>query len=294
MVVYDGPGEGAPTYMPPDTVTWDAVGALGKAGRWISTRDAAIKAVGLAVAKHEGISHALFLDDDCLPYSTLGVSDHCATDAFGRAVEDIIEHGALCGWDRYIAPTTSGRTRGLPYRAHQNKTPWVAHMGLWEEIPDLDAPTQLTGGTVEIGYDRHVLNPYQRIPISGMNLLVDVAHAPWMFFAPMGCALDGTPRPYRRFDDIWMGWLLQKYAEEKRLAITYGPPHVRHVRLSDPFDNLIKEAPGIKANEEIIHWFDDLDLGTLKSSYVPKDSLLRKYLEETYLPGLHEWQEVVA
>jgi dienelactone hydrolase len=76
-----------------------------------------------------------------------------------------------------------------------------------------------------------------------------------MYFPPMG--LD---QPYRRFDDIWCGIALQRICRHLGYSIVCGQPFVDHRRASDPFANLVKEAPGILANERLWETIDAVEL----------------------------------
>ena len=67
-----------------------------------------------------------------------------------------------------------------------------------------------------------------------MNLCFSRRAIPLMYFPLMG---QGQPDA--------LGW-----------SFSVGEPFVRHARASDPFVNLVKEAPGIKANET---FWEDID-----------------------------------
>jgi hypothetical protein len=76
-----------------------------------------------------------------------------------------------------------------------------------------------------------------------------------MYFPPMG---QGSP--YARFDDIWAGLVVQRICRHLRLSIVCGHPVVEHRRASNPFANLVKEAPGIGANESMWAVIDEVPL----------------------------------
>ena len=84
----------------------------------------------------------------------------------------------------------------------------------------------------------------QLFPFCGMNFAFRAQALPALYFPPMG---EGSP--FARFDDIWAGLVLQKALPAAGLLVTTGEPFVRHVRASDPFRNLVREAPGVEANE---------------------------------------------
>jgi hypothetical protein len=59
----------------------------------------------------------------------------------------------------------------------------------------------------------------------------------------------GAGQPFARFDDIWCGIIAKRVMDHLRWPMSVGEPKVEHRRASDPFKNLVKEAPGIAANE---------------------------------------------
>ena len=91
------------------------------------------------------------------------------------------------------------------------------------------------------------MSPHQLFPMSGMNLAFRRDVACLMYFAPMG--LD---QPFARFDDIWCGLLAQRICRHLDYSIVAGRPHVDHRRASDPFRNLVKEAPGVEAQRAAV------------------------------------------
>jgi hypothetical protein len=91
--------------------------------------------------------------------------------------------------------------------------------------------------------------------MSGMNLAVRREAACLMYFPPMG-----KDSPYGRFDDIWCGLIVQRICRHLRRSIVCGRPLVDHRRASDPLANLVKEAPGIDANERMWERIDAVEL----------------------------------
>src|SRR5262249_37569650 len=75
------------------------------------------------------------------------------------------------------------------------------------------------------------------------------------YYPPMGVG-----SPFRRFDDIWCGLVLQRVFRHLGLRIACGRPLVHHQRASDPFVNLVKESAGIDRNEHIWKAVDAVEL----------------------------------
>jgi hypothetical protein len=140
-------------------------------------------------------------------------------------------------------------------------------MGVWATIPDRDAVHELTNWTPEGYYKvwkprksvyRHtrVMSPRQYWPMCGMNIAFHRDIAPLMYFPRMG-----EDSPYRRFDDIWCGVIAQKCLAHLNLACAVGGPIISHTKASRPMDNLVRESPGIRANEEFWKVIDMIVLG---------------------------------
>ena len=102
--------------------------------------------------------------------------------------------------------------------------------GLWDNVPDFDAPTQLVLGT-EGGWADSYRGPIPRgiyAPICGMNLAWNIEALPYMYWCPCK-ELPGA----ERFDDIWMGINLTREFDELGWAIYSGGATCRHERASD-------------------------------------------------------------
>jgi hypothetical protein len=149
------------------------------------------------------------------------------------------------------------RVRGTPYRNHGVLADVAVSMGLWAGIPDLDAVCTLVGSTPSslTGVQTRVMPSAQFFALSGMNLAFRREVACLMYFPPMGAG-----QTFARFDDIWCGLLAQRICRHLGYSITCGRPLIDHRRASDPFVNLVKEAPGIAFNEALWATIDSLRL----------------------------------
>jgi hypothetical protein len=219
----------------------------------ISRRDSGIKCYGFHRAIHTWDAKVVItLDDDCLPLRGAG-----ATDDERRAFVD--DHrAALVGGARWVPSIPGFPTRGLPYTWNGlgRAGPTHIHMGTWANVPDLDAPQSLAAYRRNDGVLAHdpytpppgirLMHPDQYWPCSGMNLSFVAEALPLMYFPKMGADV-----PYARFDDIWAGIVAQKCCKHLGWRMSAGDPAVQHVRASNPMVNLVKEAPGLAANE----WF---------------------------------------
>ena len=220
--------------------------ALGDDAWIFSRRDSAIRAFGLLLAWRHGADLVVTLDDDCYPRAGLPIC---------RAHEL-----AMRSHPRWVPSVPGMRTRGLPYR-NLGELPVVANMGLWAGVPDLDAVQGLsdlgaaTRGDYEPPAGSRVIPAGQYFPLCAMNLAIRREAIPLFYFPLMGQGW-----PYRRFDDIWAGVLAKRALDHLGWRISVGGPHITHVRASDPFANLVKEAPGVAANETFWELVDGIEL----------------------------------
>ena len=210
----------------------------------ISRGDSAIRSFGFWRAWATGAEIIFTLDDDCYPTDDDLVQMHrdnlYCTPAWGSSVEGL-------------------RVRGLPHRNLGVLRDVHLSMGLWRGTPDLDAVMTLAGSepaaAAIAAAPTRVMPAAQYFPMSGMNLAFRREITCLMYFAPMG-----NGQPFRRFDDIWCGIVLQRIFRHLGYAIVCGRPLVDHRRASDAFVNLVKEAPGIAANERLWETIDAVEL----------------------------------
>ncbi len=224
---------------------------LGSRSWVIPRQNAAIRNFGYWKAWQGGADVIVTIDDDCYPASRPFLARH---------IENL-ERSVTLGWQ----PVTSFYTRGFPYGI-RDRAPVVVSHGLWEKIPDLDAPTQLLHPDLRLERpsDVAVIARGSYFPMSGMNLAFRADFAPAMWFPLMGRGW-----PFDRFDDIWAGVLAKRVADHLGLAMVSGLPTVEHRRASNVFANLRKEAAGIEANETFWRAVDGvhLDAKTVVGAY---------------------------
>ena len=207
----------------------------------ISKRDSAIRAWGFWKAYKLNAKIIFTLDDDCLPDDDCFVNLH---------LNNLYQTPK---WTNLIPGL---RTRGLPYRNFGNLDV-VANVGLWTGVPDFDGANQLINPINNFypPVENRVIPHGEYFPFTGMNFCFKREVAILSYFPLMG---DG--QPYNRFDDIWFGIIFKKVCDHLNYYITAGRPFVKHEKASDPFVNLIKEAPGIKMNETFWEYIEKINL----------------------------------
>ncbi len=224
---------------------WDSIEEeVGKHSWIFSKRDSAIRCFGLWKAWQMGAEYVLTLDDDCFP------------EVYGKNIfDDHIESmQAHCRWTDSVF---GQRTRGMPYKNLGTLPEAKANIGLWNKHPDWDAIQTLSHPYLffAVPHSNRIIPHSQYFPVCGMNLCIKREAIPLFYFPLMG-----QDQPYSRFDDIWAGIIAKKVMDHLGWQMSVGEPFVEHRKASDPFVNLVKEAPGIGLNENLWEVIDKLDL----------------------------------
>lgn len=187
---------------------------------------------GISAAINAGAEVVIVLDDDCLPHN--GMTLDAFIEAHIRALEPQLVISCVA--------VTSPPSRGTPYLNQHIKMDVAASLGFWSGVPDWDAPAQLVRGkhaTMDF-HRRAIFGQY--FPFCGMNFAFRRNQWPW-------CQLIKVDR----FDDIWMGWLWERYAYAAGYCFNLNGPMVSHSRQSNVWKNLIAEAPNLERNDHLWH-----------------------------------------
>ena len=190
----------------------------------------------LYIAKHlPEVEYIITLDDDEVPIGD-PIQDHL----------DAFRYKLPISW---ISTSTNQFMRGFPYGVREEAQIMLSH-GVWEGVPDYDAPTQLlTPKWDKPVYYRGVIPKGIFFPMCGMNLAFRREALPYIYFAQVG-QFKGA----ERFDDMIAGNFLVKDFAKLNWGIVTGFAKVQHLRASNVFTSLEKEAVGIRHNEEL--WKD--------------------------------------
>jgi hypothetical protein len=169
-------------------------------------------------------------------------------------------------YDRLYTPASSSAwvstgigvtPRGVPYDSTARETECVINHGLWTNVPDFDAITQIANTRFKQPFEPidQVIPKGKFFPMCGMNLAFKPKMAPAMYFLLMGKSW-----PFDRFGDIWCGVFAKKICDHLGLAVRSGEPRIEHQRASNPWTNLRKELPGYEVNENLWRAVDSLVL----------------------------------
>jgi len=235
-------------YANVDHYAWEDIDReLGERSWIIPRRTDCIRSYGFWKAYQDHPDMVVTLDDDCYPS--------------GNAHDFLLKHWQAfgdCGSSEAWQETGKGViTRGVPYFQRQRAWPCIVNHGLWNRIPDFDAPTQLVQERRKEpfqGVDQ-VIPVGRYFPMCGMNLAFRPDVIPALYFLLMGQGYH-----YDRFGDIWSGIILKKICDHLGYAIRSGEPVVTHQRASNVWANLRKEASGLEVNEDFWQGIDRLCL----------------------------------
>jgi len=244
---------------------------------WIvSRKNAGCRIFGFWKAAQAGADIIVTLDDDC----------HVNSGFLSGHYNNLFKEWKTSKWVN-SHPCTP--TRGKPYGSLETIiTPMISH-GLWSGVLDLDGPQGLKSlrtmkqgisqqdGTINT-FGTSIIPLGQYFPMCSMNLAFRKEILPIMFFPMMG---EGWI--YNRFDDIWAGVLAKRILDLNQYYVVNGDPVVNHTRMSDPFNNLIAEATGIKANETFWRLVDLIPLantGSLTDQYYELADKLEWWIDD--------------
>lgn len=197
---------------------------------WIINRnDCSIWSYGAYKAWQENPDMVVVLSDDCYPVSPEDVGSF-----LNRHWEKLNKEVSIS----WLNPCSGFYPRGYPYGERNKRV--ILNMGLWGNVPDIDSITQLKEDHYIGFYDflDLVVPKGTYFALSDMNTAYKPEFTPYVYeFAS------------NRYGDIWMGIRMKRFADKYNYAITIGSPYVEHIRASNPFKNIKKEAIHLEENE---------------------------------------------
>lgn len=231
---------------------WDDIeDDLGK-NRWIiSKKDSACRCYGFLKSNSR---YVYTIDDDCFP----------ARNPEGDIINPIVQHRE--NLDTKSHPSFFNTlydqefVRGYPFSRREGVPTAISH-GLWLNIPDFDAPTQMVRPNWRNNKYVDIVQtiPYRtQFPMCGMNLAFDSEIiGPAMYFGLMG-----SEYPWGRYDDMWAGWCAKTICDHLNYGVKTGLPYIWHNKASDWRSNFIKENKGILWQEKIVPFFEEIELNS--------------------------------
>lgn len=258
---------------------------LGKDSWIIPRRTDCIRSYGYWKAYQMNPDMIVTLDDDCLPSES-------EPGFLNTHWERLCNGGKTSAWVTTLEGTA---TRGVPYYHTERQLPCILNHGLWNSVPDFDALTQLhsTRSPIDCRWIDKTIPVGSYFPMCGMNIAFRPAAVPALYFLLMG-----KDHKYDRLGDIWAGIILKRIADHLGYCLQSGRPAVKHLRASNVWANLRKEAPGLEINETFWREVDRVRLNgdDFRSCYIQIATGLR--LEGEYWDmlrrAMHIWADLFA
>lgn len=183
------------------------------------------------------------LDDDVYPVND-PIQDHI--NALSMSVSPI-----------WMSTAQDWRVRGIPVGGE--KWPVMLSHGVWNGVPDFDAPTQfLNPDVMDIAFNKTNIPKGALFPLCAMNFAFRRELMPYVYQAPMGKRLAEFDLPVGdRFADIWSGVVLKRWMDIQGYAAVTGYATIYHSRASKVFVNMKKEVIFMELNEDFDTQFHD-------------------------------------
>lgn len=227
---------------------------LGDKAWCISFRDSACRCFGWLMSKRRFV---YTIDDDCFVAKNPDGED---INVLEQHLRNLSTPSTPYYFNTLYDPYTPGTdfVRGYPFSLRSGVPTVVSH-GLWLNIPDYDAPTQLVKPLERNTRYVHAVVTVPKgslFPMCGMNLAFDRD----LIGAAMYFGLMGEGQPLGRYDDMWAGWCTKVICDHLGLGVKTGLPYVWHSKASNPFVNLKKEYKGIFWQEDMVEFFQQVQL----------------------------------
>jgi len=219
------------------------------------------------------------IDDDCFVAQDPSGKD---INVLQQHIKNLLSPSTPYYFNTLYDPYREGAdfVRGYPFSLRAGVSTAISH-GIWMNIPDYDAPTQMVK---PLERNTRFVDAVMTVPkgslfpMCGMNLAFDrELIGPALYFGLMG-----EGQPIGRYDDMWAGWCAKVITDHLGLGCKTGLPYVWHSKASNPFVNLRKEYKGIFWQEEIVPFFQSLQLSktstTAEECYVELAEKVRKGL----------------
>jgi reversibly glycosylated polypeptide / UDP-arabinopyranose mutase len=212
---------------------------------WLFTKSDTCRNAGFFIAKSFNPDVYMSFDDDVLPNDNDPIQEHL--DALQMTVP---KHWVSTCQDLY--------PRGVPYGVRGEMEVVLSH-GVWANVPDLDAPTQLLyPGLKDIAFNKMNIPKGVLFPFCAMNFAFKPQLLPYIYQAPMSKRLaEYGIEVGDRMADIWAGVVAKLACDENQWGVVTGYATVYHSRASNVFANLKKESVFLELNETFAQEWQD-------------------------------------
>ena len=274
-------------------LSWEDIERDLKGDSWIIPRRSdTVRSFGYYRAYQHGAKYILTLDDDCYPPTDEHDGFSYSSGARGFLDTHI---AAMEGRSAWFNTLSGVKPRGIPFYNTGKMEGVLINHGLWTNVLDYDAPTQLVDPKkFEHPFDNRIVPQGQFFPLCGMNVMWKREATVLMYHLLMGSlksdVMDAPAKlPFDRFGDIWCGLFAKQILDHNGYSVSTGIPYIHHDRASNPFTNLRKEANGLEVNEKLWNYVADFYPGaennrSLNEQYAALGSWINAYNDfEEYL-----------
>jgi reversibly glycosylated polypeptide/UDP-arabinopyranose mutase len=276
-------------------LSWEDIDADLNNDSWIIPRRSdTVRSYGYYRAWQAGNPYIVTLDDDCYPPTQEHDGFH-----YKEGAQSFLDlHKDPFVSQKWFNTLNNVKPRGIPFYNKGCDINTIVNHGLWTNVLDYDAPTQLVNPIPEkFAYDSRIVPHGKFFPMCGMNVAWKREVTVWMYHLLMGRQVDREPNvlnedgtittfqlPFDRFGDIWAGIFMKKLADINGFNVATGLPYIHHDRASNAFANLKKEANGLEVNEKLWEFVDGFE--------TKRDDINEQYEElGYYISSYSEFQQ---
>lgn len=204
---------------------------------WLFNKSDTCRNAGFFAASSTNPDVYMSFDDDVLPNNNDPIQEHL--DALGMTVPKY-----------WLSTCQDIYPRGVPYDVRKEMEVVLSH-GVWANVPDLDAPTQLLHPDMkDIAFNKMNVPLGVLFPFCAMNFAFKPCLLPWIYQAPMSKRLaEYNVSAGDRFGDIWAGVVAKIACDLNQWGVVTGYSTIYHSRASNVFTNLRKESVFLEQNE---------------------------------------------
>lgn len=212
---------------------------------WLFNKSDTCRNAGFYIAKGSNPDVYMSFDDDVLPNDNDPIQEHL--DALGMTVPKY-----------WMSTCQDIYPRGVPYGVRKEMEVVLSH-GVWANVPDLDAPTQLLHPDMkDISFNKMNIPLGVLFPFCAMNFAFKPCLLPWIYQAPMSKRLsEYNVNAGDRFGDIWSGVVAKLACDLNQWGVVTGYSTIYHSRASNVFANLRKESVFLEQNETFVRDWQD-------------------------------------
>lgn len=248
-------------------------------------KSSACRNFGHWIAYKQGYDIIIGLDSDC----------NVPPDFVAKHLENLMSIGYR--WENPIK-NTGWYPRGFPYFERQGRI--IVNMGVWSNELDVNGMDRVKAGDPPkdpMIKDQDIA--HGMIPLCGMNFACWVDAIPGFLFLPN---FDDGEEKFRRYDDIWGGYIFQKLMKKKKELLSYGNPVVFHDTIVDAQADAELETAGIRWEEFFYSIVDNImsevEINTYPKMFQQFANLAELPFEKTpfknLMPGLIFWAKLYA